>query len=441
MSTKQDFIDTYEKKVKELRENYYKNKIKNGLGDNILIKSIIIINYLPLVLSIILCIVGKFSLKSKIVATIFLLISSYFLAIIKKKYNILESKYESTIRKMGFLSINQYEKNIAKYITGKNGYYDETLQKIITDNKIAEDKMFEVKDLKDRTYLLYDNKEKDELFIINNNLKDIPRLVKIKYSNIRYYRHDKLNNRIILKTDLDEWYYKEDSKTIFAKIMPDKKIETINSFKPDEYINDFEKYMKEIKEEDIIKKEENNKIKNNIKNKLLPLFLLLIIFMILSAIYKEYHKVLNIIHIVLLIATNHYLLQYLQVKNIFIKDDNEYIKYLNNNKDCQDKFAELKLALNIPREIEKIYSDEGAEFLVWDNGGYFHLFLNLIYFDVIYISVKITDVDYYKEDNNLCELKIKGKNYYFTLDSIKVFSKLLPNKDYNWIKGLQVAKK
>ena len=162
--------------------------------------------------------------------------------------------------------------------------------------------------------------------------------------------------------------------------------------------------------------------------------------MILSTIYKEYHKVLNIIHIVLLVATNHYLLQYLQVKHIFIKDDNEYIKYLNNNKDCQDKFAELKLALNIPREIEKIYSDEGAEFLVWDNGGYFHLFLNLIYFDVIYISVKITDVDYYKEDNNLCELKIKGKNYYFTLDSIKVFSKLLPNKDYNWIKGLQVAK-
>ena len=440
MSTKQDFIDTYEKKVKELRDNYYKNKIKNGLGDNILIKSIIVINYLPLVLSIILCIVGKFSLKSKIVATIFLLISSYFLAIIKKKYNILESKYESTIRKMGFLSINQYEKNIAKYITGKNGYYAETLQKIITDNKITEDKMFEVKDLKDRTYLLYDNKEKDELFIINNNLKDIPRLVKIKYSNIRYYRHDKLNNRIILKTDLDEWYYKEDSKTIFAKIMPDKKIETINSFKPDEYINDFEKYMKEIKEEDIIKKEENIKIKNTIKSKLLPLLLLLIIFMILSTIYKEYHKVLNIIHIVLLVATNHHLLQYLQVKNIFIKDDNEYIKYLNNNKDCQDKFAELKLALNIPREIEKIYSDEGAEFLVWDNGGYFHLFLNLIYFDVIYISVKITDVDYYKEDNNLCELKIKGKNYYFTLDSIKVFSKLLPNKDYNWIKGLQVAK-
>ena len=124
-----------------------------------------------------------------------------------------------------------------------------------------------------------------------------------------------------------------------------------------------------------------------------------------------------------------------------MKNDKDYILYLNNNKDCQDKFAELKLALNIPNEVQKIYSDEGAEFLAWNNEGYFHLFLNLIYFDVIYLSVKIADVDYYKIEDNYCILKIKGKKYSFTKEAKDKFSRLLPNKEYNWVKGQTLINK
>ena len=437
MNSKQNFIETYENKIKPLRENYYKNQVQAGLGDNIFNKSMIIINYIPLILSISLCLVGSFSIKSKIIAVIFLFTSSYILAFIKKKYNVYESKYEIEIRKLGFLSINQYEKNIAKFITGEKGYYAEVLQNLIDKNKITEDGTYHLKDLKGKTYLIYNNKEKDEIYIINNNLKELPRITKIKNSNIRYYRLDKINKRIILKTDLDEWYYEEENEKIFNTIIPEKRIENQKEFKIESYIADFEKIMKSIKDKDYIKQTENSKIKETNYKNISLLMTLMIIIIILSYIYIDYLTILNVFYIIVIISINVYLQKYLQVKNITIKNDNEYIKYLNNNKECQDYFSELKLALNIPKEIDKIYSDEGAEFLVWDNAGYFHLFLNLIYFNVIYISVKIEDVEYYKEEEDYCELRIKEKSYFFNKEAKKTFDKLLPNKDYNWIKGLK----
>ena len=289
--------------------------------------------------------------------------------------------------------------------------------------------------------MLHDNKEKDEIYIINDNLKDLPRITKIKEGNIRYYRHDNRNNRIIFKTDLDEWYYIEDNEKIFDEIIPDKKIETKQEFKPNDYISDFERFMKVIKDKDYAKKDEHKKIKQQNKNNFFLILILIIILLVFSYLYKEFKMILNIIFIILLIAENKFFRTYLQVKNIGIRSDNEYVKYLNNNKDCQDKFTELKLALNIPKQVDKIYSDEGAEFLIWDNAGYFHLFLNLIYFNVIYISVKIEDIEYYKQEGKYCELKIKDQTYLFTSEAKKYFDKLLPNKDYNWIKGLNFTNK
>ena len=261
MNNRERFISTYEEKIKPLRETYYKNKVTAGLGDNVFNKSMIIINFVPLILTILLCLVGSFTLKSKIVALIFLLISSYLLTVIKKRYNIAESKYELEIRKMGYLSISQYENNISKYITGPNGYYKEVLQIIIDKYKITEENTYHLKDLKDRTYILHDNKEKDEIYIINDNLKEIPRITRIKEGNIRYYRHDKDNKRIIFKTDLDEWYYAEDNKKVFDAVIPDKKIETKQEFNPNEYIADFERFMKKIKDKDLAKQDINSKTK------------------------------------------------------------------------------------------------------------------------------------------------------------------------------------
>ncbi len=441
MSNKERFINTYENIIKPLREDYYKNKVKQGLVNNVFNKSLFIINLAPIIISIFLCTFGQFTLKSTIITLLFLLISNIFISTIKKQYNIYESNYELEIRKMGFLSINQYEKNIKKFITGENGYYKEVLQNLISTNNFTKENTYNLKDLKGRTYIIRNNEQNNELYIINNNLKDLPALTKLKYDNIRYYRLDKNNNRIILKTDMDEWYYEKENETVFKNLIPNKSIASENVTKKEEYINDFKRYMSRIKNKDIIKNNENNKIKAKNKSKAILLIILEIIIILLLNLYIDYKLWLSIFYVIILIGINHYLLKYLQIKNNTMKNDKDYILYLNNNKDCQDKFTELKLALNIPKEVQKIYSDEGAEFLTWNNKGYFHLFLNLIYFDVIYLSVKIADVDYYKIEDNYCILKIKGKKYSFTKEAEDKFSKLLPNKEYNWVKGQTLINK
>lgn len=441
MNNKEKFINTYENIIKPLREDYYKNKVKQGLVDNVFNKSLFIINLAPIIMAIFLCTFGQFTLKSTIITLLFLLISNIFISTIKKQYNIYESNYELEIRKMGFLSINQYEKNIKKFITGENGYYKEVLQNLISTNNFTKENIYNLKDLKGRTYIIRNNEQNNELYIINNNLKDLPTLTKLKYDNIRYYRLDKNNNRIILKTDMDEWYYEKDNEIVFKNLIPNKSIASENVTKKEEYINDFKRYMSRIKNKDIIKNNENDKIKANNKSKAILLIILEIILILLLNLYIDYKSWLSIFYVIILIGINHYLQKYLQIKNNTMKNDKDYILYLNNNKDCQDKFAELKLALNIPNEVQKIYSDEGAEFLAWNNEGYFHLFLNLIYFDVIYLSVKIADVDYYKIEDNYCILKIKGKKYSFTKEAEDKFSKLLPNKEYNWVKGQTLINK
>ncbi len=441
MNNKVKFINTYENIIKPLREDYYKNKVKQGLVDNVFNKSLFIINLAPIIMAIFLCTFGQFTLKSTIITLLFLLISNIFISTIKKQYNIYESNYELEIRKMGFLSINQYEKNIKKFITGENGYYKEVLQNLISTNNFTKENIYNLKDLKGRTYIIRNNEQNNELYIINNNLKDLPTLTKLKYDNIRYYRLDKNNNRIILKTDMDEWYYEKENEIVFKNLIPNKSIASENVTKKEEYINDFKRYMSRIKNKDIIKNNENDKIKANNKSKAILLIILEIILILLLNLYIDYKLWLSIFYVIILIGINHYLLKYLQIKNNTMKSDKDYILYLNNNKDCQDKFAELKLALNIPNEVQKIYSDEGAEFLTWNNEGYFHLFLNLIYFDVIYLSVKIADIDYYKIEDNYCILIIKGKKYSFTKEAEDKFSKLLPNKEYNWVKGQTLINK
>ena len=326
-----------------------------------------------------------------------MIITSIILATIKKTNNIIESKYELEIRKLGYLTINKYESIIKEVIFGKDGYYASILQNLINKYKIEKVNAYEIRDYKDRTYLLCNNKDKDEIYIINNNLKDTPKINKLKYSNIRYYRNDTQNNRIILKTDLEELYYRVEAKAIFDKVIPEKDIENQKETNPSEYINDFERFMKEIKDKDLIKKETSLKLKKEVKNKLNTLIILEMIIIIVSYIYKDYLNIIFIIYLILLIFINKYLIDLLSIKNVYIKSDQEYIKTLNNNLDCQNKFKELKLALNIPEKVYKIYSDEGAEFLIWNNDGYFHLFLNLIYFNVIYLSVRIQDIDYYHQ--------------------------------------------
>lgn len=435
MSKREKFIESYENNIKHIRKKYYKAKVNEGLTNT---KSSIVyylINYIPLFVAILLSLIGNFSLLTLIISIFVLLILTILISIIKKLFGLNEEIYQLEIMKLGYFSIDQYEQDIEKYITGPEGYYKEVLQHLINEYKITKEDTYTIEDTRGNEYILHNNNEKDEIYIINNNLKELPKVNKLKYSNIRYYRMDDLNNRLILKTDLDELYYKKESEIAFDKIIKNKKIKEQAEYKPEDYINDYERFINKIKNKDLRKQQDNEIKKEYCKKRTVLLIILDILLIVLSYFYKDYKTIIALVHICLLFGINYYLIKYYLIKNIYIKTDKEYIVYLNNDKDCLDKFKELKLALRIPKEIEKIYSDEGAEFLCWDNKGYFHLFLNLIYFNAIYIVVKISDVEYYKLEGNTCTVKIKDKSYTFNQDAKKIFDKLLPNKDYNWTHG------
>ena len=436
MSKREKFIESYENDIKQLRKKYYKSIINEGLVNDKTSISYYLINYIPLFLSFLVSLMGHFSLISLIISVLLLVLASTVISFIKKLFNLNENMYLLEIMKLGYFSIEKYEEDLKKYVFGPDGYYKDILLKIINDYKITKENSYTIEDTRGNEYLLFNNSNKDEIYIINNNLKELPKVNKLKYSNIRYYRLDENNNRLILKTDLDELYYKKETEVAFDKIIKNKKIKDIADYNPEDYINDFERFVNRIKNKELRFSEDNEIKKGNYLKKVGLLIILELLLLVLSYFYEDYIVIIGIVHICILFGINYYLIKFFLIKNIYIKNDQEYIAYLNSNKDCLDKFKELKLALRIPKEIDKIYSDEGAEFLCWDNGGYFHLFLNLVYFNAIYISVKISDVDYYKLEDNMCIIKVKDKTYTFNKDSKKVFDKLLPNKDYEWIHGI-----
>jgi Mn2+/Fe2+ NRAMP family transporter len=146
----------------------------------------------------------------------------------------------------------------------------------------------------------------------------------------------------------------------------------------------------------------------------------------------------NIINCILLIGLNYFVITALnnQTKEVK-KTEYEIIQELNNDPDCIEKFQELKYILGIRDTYDRVYTLEGAEYLTWVANGYFHVFLNMIYYNTVFMSIKSSDVKYYKTDYNSCDVKLKDKTLEFRKEADIVFRKILPNKDYNWIKSSQ----
>lgn len=427
------FIEVYENKIRKLRKHYLND------GNPMYTSTITIaflIKLVPMIISIFILLLFNFNPISLIVSFVLLIVLSIVIGIINKTFKLEENEYLYELRKLLIFNTKNYEERLNKLIFNKGGYYEKELSEIINSYHIEEKNSYFIDDLRGNSYLLYDNQDKDEIYIVDKTLKNPPKVMKIAKSNIRYYRLDSINSRLILKTDLDELYYAKESKVVFDKIIKNKSNAEKKEYNPKEFIDDYERFMSKIKRKDVSKKEIYTKSKSDYLNKIKTLCLLEVIFIVLSFIYKDSSLPINIIYLVILLGIAYLLNAFISLKNIYLKTDKEYIEYINKDKDCQDKFLELKLALHIPKEVHKVYSDEGAEFLCWDNAGYFHLFLNLIYFESIYLVIKIKDVDYYRIKDNYCILKINDKSFIFNKDAKYVFDKLLPNKDYDWLKGI-----
>ena len=428
------FINIHEKYIKEYRDEYYKNIILNN--SKLATTHPVITFLIPMVISLIILVISKFSIigfASSIVSLIIINLLIYLLYTSKIDKN----EYLEAIRKHGFRSIEEYETKLKKYITGPEGYYNNLLLDLIEKYNINSSTK-RIYTNKNEEYYIWSNTNKDKIYLLRTYSTKKPEPIILPISNIRYFRVDYQTKDVILKTDNDIFRFKEEYITTFNELIKEKRLENMKSFEPAKYIDDYEIFMhkvKKSKEKDYsIKKE---KYEQSIHNAIY-LIIAIIILVIMSLVITKLTIIFNIINILLLIGLNISIIGILDNKvSESIKTDTETIEELNRDPDCIEQFLELKFILGIQDTYDKVYTLEGAEYITWVANGYFHVFLNLIYFNTVYMAVKTSDVRYFKTDFNSCDVKLKDKTLEFRKEAGVVFNKILPNKDYNWIKSYQ----
>ncbi len=430
-----NFIDKYENEIKEYRENYYKNLIKNSKTPS---KTPVISFYLiPIFLFIIILLITDFSIIGYIISFLSVFATNYLLKYLSKVLNLEQSnEYLETLKRNGYHSIEEYEAKVKKYITGPNGYYQEELTNIINKYKL-DNNTRKVVSTEGEEYFYWVNSSRDKMMLLNCKTNKKPEVKTFSVSNIRYYRIDNVKKSIIINTSTEVLSFKQEYIDIFTEFLKEKKLENLKSFTPATYIDDFEIYVHGIRSNDDKK---NNQKVNKMSvyvSTISVLSIILCIIVALSYIIKDYSTICNIASIIILIIISSSLRSVLSLKIVNTKTDDDYLKQLNNDPECIERFTELKYVLGIKPNSDRVYTLEGAEYQTWLTNGYFHVFLNLIYFNIVYMSVKLSDVAYYKVEGNECIVKLKDKTLSFTKDAEEVFRKILPNKDYYWLKGYQ----
>ena len=435
-NNKEKFVREYETRIRKYRDDYYRQISKMGLTNTRLNSNEILYNLLPFFCAALIILLGKSTIASIIVGTFIVIIMNAGIYLYKKVNHIELNSYEKAIKKIGYRSISEYEQALNEILIGKDGIYQKELNEILEKYGLKEDEIDIVIDTQgNKNYVWYDD-EDDELCLVNASLNTKPRLNCLKLGYIRYYRLDKISNHVILKTDIDEFTYRDEALSIFDKLIKEKKFDGHKKIDIEEYIDDFELYMHRMKDTTNTDASNNKLVKETIQSNIYISIIFIVLFTALISIFPDQIIIFTICILVSELILNKYVLDYLSIEVISANNDDEYIEYLNNNQECIERFRELKLSLGIPYNAETVYSPEGACYLVWVANGYFHVFLNLIYFNVVYIVIKTRDVEYYKIDKNECLVKIPDKTLCFTKEAEKVFAKMLPNKDYEWIKGI-----
>ena len=346
------------------------------------------------------------------------------------------NEYKEQLKKHGYFSIEDYENQIKKIITGPGGYY-ETLQQELIEKYSINQNTRRMTTTSGEEYYLWTNSTRDKIHLLNTRTTQKPEIKTITLADVRYFRIDHNKKSIIINTSKEDYFFKEDNLNIINEIMKEKRLENIKSFTPSIYIDDFEIYMHSLKTEEEKINQEKIKEISATTNIIIACVICLIIFVAITNIIEKYQVILHAANILSLTIISSKLRKVLSIKVNKNKEDIEYINELNTNQECIERFEELKYVLGISNSYDRIYSKEGAEYLTWIANGYFHVFLNVIYFNVVYMSIKVSDVAYYKVENKICEIKLKDKKLEFTSDAENAFKKILPNKDYYWLKGYQ----
>jgi vacuolar-type H+-ATPase subunit E/Vma4 len=434
-NTNKKFIEKYEKELKEYREKYYRNIINISNQDKEYPAAIFYT--IPIIIVLIILLISKFTIIGYAISFISIFISNYIIKYISKKMQLEPfNEYLEAIKRNGYNSIEEYEKKVRDIITGPNGYYQEVLKNLINLYKI-DNTTRTVSSAKGEEYYYWINRNRDKIMLLNTKTNQKPEVKTIQIGNVRYFRIDNEKKELIINTSTEIYHFKTNSFDIFNEVLKEKRLENLTTFTPGTYIDDFEIYIHSIKSEDNKLKQKNEDKFTNYVNSIAVLSICLGVTAGLLIILDKYHFIINLIALIIIMIINTKLRRALSIEKSTIKTDADYIKELNNNSECIERFNELKFVLGIKPTYDKIYTTEGAEYITWLSNGYFHVFLNLIYFNSVYMVVKLNDVKYYKLEKNECTVKLKDKTLVFTKDAEAVFRKILPNKDYYWLKGYQ----
>lgn len=431
MSRKQEkFIEDYENKIKDLRKDYYNNIYSYNVKSNDSLYIEILLNILPSLCAIILTIVNEFNIKYVTLSIIILLILTVVTNIYISRINKNENKYLKEIRKKGFLSIEDYENKIKEYLTGEDGLYNIKHEKLIKTYNINS-KTPIIEDLnKNRFYL---TKDDDNLLILNikNDIK--PEIEKIRINDINYFKLDRKKQVTIIKTNNEEKYFNKKSYDILKKYINAKKYSKLDYYNEEEYVDDYERYMYNIKKQ--INK--TNNYNRELKHLYLTNIILLITFLCGFSILTNIKYMNNIFIIIYASIIIEYILLEININEFLdLKTENtKASNIIDEHPECIEKFNELKKSLDVPKKTDKIYSKD-KEYLVWIKENYFHIFLNKIDYKVFYISVKEKDITYYQK-NNSCILNYKNKNITFDKEAYKTLKRIIPDSSINWLNGLQ----
>lgn len=432
------FINIYEKEIKQYRDKYYKNIIQYSNTNTTY--PTISFYLLPIIVSILILILLNFSIIGYLVSFLSIIVINYILKIITNTFKMEAiNEYKEQLKKHGYFSIEDYENQIKKIITGPGGYY-ETLQQELIEKYSINQNTRRITTTSGEEYYLWTNSTRDKIQLLNTRTTQKPEIKTIALADVRYFRIDHNKKSIIINTSKEDYFFKEDNLNIINEIMKEKRLENIKSFTPSIYIDDFEIYMHSLKTEEEKINQEKIKEISATTNIIIACVICLIIFVAITNIIEKYQVILHAANILSLTIISSKLRKVLSIKVNKNKGDIEYINELNTNQECIERFEELKYVLGISNSYDRIYSKEGAEYLTWIANGYFHVFLNVIYFNVVYMSIKVSDVAYYKVENKICEIKLKDKKLEFTSDAENAFKKILPNKDYYWLKVIKTNK-
>lgn len=433
---KSSFIKNYEKYVYDARREYYENiTIYNRDGN---FKNVIVfLPYIVAIIGVLLGLMYGFNTTGLIIALIAVILLNIGIKIAESVFKVSNlSNYENAIRRLGYFNIESYERKLKFYVTGKWGYYTKLLHDYMVKYDLNENSK-KIMDINGVAYFIFTDNKMDKIMLLPANTNIKPKLIIIKHGTIRYYRVDDFKQMVVLKTNNDEYFFKMNALPVFRELFKDKEYKNLKSFNPEEYINDYKLFMHKYK------RELNNKIylNNSIAFTSFIMIVIFILCLVCTIIFKNYisgyDNIIVIARILLIFFTSLNINTFIHYFNGVSSNEDDFIKSMNKDPKVIERFNELKMALNIRNDYDTIYNMEGAPYLTWYCNGYFHLFLNMAYFDVVYMVINPKSIKYYKQEGNECIIKMDNNTLVFRRNAYKVFGKIIPNKDYNWLHKIE----